>query len=208
MSERPPSYLRAYKLAQRVHGADFRTTLWASRESQRIRFAVMADTWPLDGKVVLDAGCGMGDFLEFLESERIRPARFIGIDALDEVIDKARRRTFAVDAEFHHADMVADPDALSIGQPEVICISGSLNTFTDRQFYRTLRDAWKRARQCLLFNFLSTHHGPGFPSEDEVARRRDPLKVLAEAFGYTRQVIVRHDYYRGHDCTMAWSREE
>ncbi len=204
MTTKPPKYLRPYQLAERLHGADFRATLWNSRESQRLRFQVLAETFPLAGRRVLDAGCGLGDLLEFLEQSGSAPAHYVGVDALESVIAEARRRTFATPAEFRHGDLVADPDLLAVGQPEVIVISGTLNTLTGRQFYATLERAYRSADQCLLFNFLSTHHSPRFGDGGGFVVRVDPVQVFAYGLRLTNRIVVRHDYYQGHDCTMAW----
>ncbi|MCG3181185.1 MAG: hypothetical protein BIFFINMI_03560 [Phycisphaerae bacterium] len=206
-SSRPPRYLRPYHFAERVHGADFRTTLWASRESQRIRFQVMAETFPLAGKRVLDAGSGMGDFLAYLEEVGQAPASYVGVDALGQVVAEARARPFATPAQFVLADLVEQPEVLRTGDPQVICISGTLNTYTPRLFFKVLDAAWSAAGECLLFNFLSTFHDPKFSPGGDVARRFDPLEVLRHGLAFTHHVILRHDYYHGHDCTMAWLKE-
>lgn len=200
-----PRYLRPYQLAQQIHGPDFRTTLWASRDSQRLRFSVMAEVLDLAGRRILDAGCGLGDFLAFLEEKSIRPARYIGLDALEEVIPRARQRKFDTPAEFHLGDLVADPGLLRTGDPEIICISGTLNTFPEELFFRALDDAFEAAGEALLFNFLSTHHAPRFGSDD-VARRHDPVAVMRHGLPLAGTVLVRHDYFDGHDCTMIWHK--
>ncbi len=205
---RNPKYLRPYRLAQRIHGADFRTTLWASRDSQRLRFSVMAEAIDLAGRRVLDAGCGLGDFLAFLEEHDIRPAAYVGVDALEEVIPRARQRRFETPAEFLLGDLVANPELLATGDPEIVCIGGTLNTFTEQQLLRTLDDAWAAAGVALAFNFLSIHHHARFTGGDDVANRHDPMMLLRRGLERAGRVQVRHDYFDGHDCTMVWHRPE
>jgi len=201
---KPPKYLRPYQMAEQIHGPDFRATLWNSRQSQRLRFEVMAETYPLGGLRLLDAGCGLGDFLAFLEEVGAPPARYVGVDALESVIAEARKRTFATPAEFLLGDLVADPSLLATGQPEVVAISGTLNTLSEKQFYATIERAWASAERCLLFNFLSTHHASRFGDGGGIVQRVDPVKVFACGLRLTCRIVVRHDYYQGHDCTMAW----
>ena len=204
MSTDSPKYLRLYRMAERLHGPGFQATLWSSRASQRIRFEVLAETYPLAGLRVLDAGCGLGDLLAFLEEVGQAPAGYVGVDALAQVIAEARRRTFATPAEFHLGDLIAQPDLLATGAPEVIVISGTLNTLEAEQFFAVLDRAFQAASRCVLFNFLSTHHAPMHPAGDGTIRRVDPVEVFEHGLRLTRQIIVRHDYYEGHDCTMAW----
>lgn len=199
-----PKYLRPYRLAAQVHGADFRATLWNSRASQRIRFEIMAETFDFTGRRVLDAGCGMGDFLAFLEEIGQRPAGYTGIDALPTIIDAARQRSFAAVTEFRVGDLVAEPGLFATGSPEVVVTSGMLNTLEPTDFFATLDRAYAAARVALVFNFLSTFHAPIHPPATSTIVRMDPAMVLAHGLRHTYKVIVRHDYYEGHDCTMAW----
>jgi SAM-dependent methyltransferase len=198
-----PDYLKPYTLAEQLHGPTFGATLWNSRASQRIRFQVMAEIFPLAGRTLLDAGCGMGDFLAFLEEIGQKPAKYTGIDALPAIIDEARRRTFQSPAEFIVGDLVAQPELLATGRPEAICISGTLNTLKDGQFYAALDHAFESAGQCLLFNFLSTKYLASAAISGTV-KRHDPAEVFARGLKRTGRIIVRHDYYDARDCTMAW----
>ena len=56
-----PQYLTPYKDWIDSHGPCFGATLWASPESQRLRFEVLTQMLYLPGKRILDAGCSRGD---------------------------------------------------------------------------------------------------------------------------------------------------
>jgi SAM-dependent methyltransferase len=200
-----PEYLKPYTIAEQLYGPTFGATLWNSRASQRIRFQVMAEIFPLAARRVLDAGCGTGDFLAFLEEVGQLPAAYTGIDALPTIIDEARRRAFRSPAEFIVGDIIAQPGLLATGQAEVICISGTLNTLKDAHFYAALDHAFDSASQCLLFNFLSTKYLASAAISGTVMRH-DPAEVFAHGLKRTGRIIVRHDYYEARDCTMAWLR--
>lgn len=147
----------------------------------------------------------MGDLLAFLEEIGQAPSGYVGIDALESVVAAAQRRQFKTPADFRLGDVVARPELfLAAGQAEVIVISGTLNTLGEAEFYRTLDHAFAAAGSCLMFNFLSTRHSPAYPPGGESIVRMDPVRVLEHALAMTRKVVLRHDYYDGHDCTMAW----
>ena len=61
---------------------------------------------PLEGRVVLDLGCGIGDQALALAA---RGARVIGFDSSEELLLEARARTIP-GAEFHAADLRSDFD--------------------------------------------------------------------------------------------------
>ena len=202
-----PSYLRPYLEAEKRHGAGFRATLWANRASQRRRFDILAETYSLTGRRILDAGAGMGDLLAYLEETERPPSHYVGLDALVHVTDAARQRVFKTPAEFLCGNLLERPALLRHGAPEVVVLSGTLNAFSDAEFRRLLDLAFEATERCLLFNFLSTRHSDRFPADAGISRRRDPLRVFEYGLNHTRSVIVRHDYFDGHDCTMAWLKE-
>lgn len=204
----PPadSYLHPYREAEDAHGHDFRVTLWASPKSQQTRFRVMSEMTPLVGKRILDAGCSRGDFAAWLLEHDVRYGRFIGIDGLEKVINYARRRNLP-DAEFHVGDFVTHPELLRTGEPEVVVISGSLNTMSNRAVRRTLEGAWAAAGEMLVFNFLSNRTGPGAPPQSRPARRLDTMGLIDWALSKTWAVRFRHDYFAdGHDATIMMAR--
>lgn len=203
----PPPYLQPYRSAEKRHGADFRTTLWANGASQRRRFEVLAETVRLANRRVLDAGAGMGDLLAYLEETGQDPAHYVGLDALAQMIAAARQRVFRTPAKFVHGDLLAEPGLLQEQQAEIVVISGTLNTFSDQQFYRALDHAFAAASDSLVFNFLSTYQSVRFADGDAISRRRDPVGVFAHGLQRTRHIVVRHDYFDGHDCTMAWIKD-
>ena len=197
------AYLDPYRDSALRHGADFQVTLWASRRSQQVRFEVFTELCDLSGKRLLDAGCSRGDLAAFLVEQGVDFARYVGIDGLANVIAYAQGRRLER-CEFHHGDFVTDPSLLATGRPEVILISGSLNTMTDVQVFTVLEAAWAQASEALIFNFLSDRCAIAAPPQDDFARRLDALRLIEWATGKTWSVVFRQDYFaRGHDaCIM------
>ena len=198
----PDPYLDPYRDAQDDFGNDFRVTLWASTRSQEQRFKVFNQMCYLPGKRLLDAGCSRGDLAAYLGQHGVDYAHYVGIDALPEVIDFARRRDLPR-AEFIAGDFVHDTSLLSTGRPQVILFSGTLNTMDDDTAMALLDAAWHACSQTLLFNFLSSRCTLDPKEELGPARRLDPLKYLDWALQRTTRVQLRHDYFKyGHDATI------
>ncbi len=198
----PDTYLDPYRDAQDDYGNDFRVTLWANTRSQEQRFKVFTQMCFLPGKRILDAGCSRGDLADYLTRKGVEYGRYIGIDGLPEVIDYAKKRGL-LRAEFHAGDFVADPSLLSIGKPQVITISGTLNTMDDTTAMALLDNAWRACSESLMFNFLSTRVTTNTHEELGPARRLDPLVYLDWALQRTPAVQLRQDYFkRGHDATI------
>lgn len=84
-----------YRERARRFGASFAAVEYSLREGQRCRFEATLRLlrfagWPEAGLRVLDVGCGLGDFLDFLREHSVRVARYVGIDVAPEMIEHAR----------------------------------------------------------------------------------------------------------------------
>lgn len=144
-----PDYLRPYLAASKLHGASFPTLLWASPDTQEARFGAFASALDLSGVSLLDVGCGRGDLLAFLHARDIRPADYLGIEAVPALADAAEAKGLTV----LRRDFILDPACLFTGS-DVIALSGSLNTAPDDAFYATLKRCFDAAARHFVFNFL------------------------------------------------------
>ena len=197
-----PAYLAVYAEAADRSVPNYRAACWECARSQGRRFEILAGLSSLSGKCVLDAGCSRGDFARYLLDEGIDFARFIGIDAIPEVIAEANRRALAR-SEFYVGDLVLEPTLLATGKPDVICISGTLNTLTEEQALSVLDSAWLSVTESLVFNFLWTGRVPSRRRRRTSIRRLPTIRLLEWAFERTTQVAFRQDYFdHGHDATI------
>ena len=201
------AYLQPYHAAQARHGNTFEATLWANPKTQKLRFDVFAEIVDFTGKRVLDAGCSRGDFAAYLTEHGIAYDTYVGVDGVPDVLDYARQRRLP-DATFVHGDFVKHPDLLATGDPDIIAISGSLNTMDPPVAMRVLEGAWDAAGEALIFNFLSDRASKRAVPQAHPARRLPTLELLKWAFAQTAAVRFRQDYFTaGHDATILMSRE-
>jgi SAM-dependent methyltransferase len=195
-------YLSPYREAQRDHGSDFGVTLWANERSQRLRFRVMTEMVFMPGKRVLDAGCSRGDFAAYMLEKDVAYGSFVGVDAVEPVIDFASSRGLAR-SRFVTGDFVNDASLLATDRPQIVAISGSLNTMDDDTAMGVLDAAWRATSETLVFNFLSDRASERAPKQTDPARRLPTLKLLDWAMRQTPSVRMRQDYFRfGHDATI------
>ena len=207
-----PDYLKPYTDAMKEHGPAFESTLWNSPEKQAARFDVIEGMVDLTGRIVVDAGCGLGDLAQRLTETGVEYGLYIGLEAMPEFVDAASAREIP-EAACAVADFVADGRVFSDlqkheilqGHPiDVVVFSGSLNTLGEEAMLNVLERAWEAAGEALVFNFLSTRHHRG-PAGDETAPafRVDPVRVLEWAMQRTPNVLFRQEYFQGHDATVA-----
>ncbi|MEM1208447.1 MAG: class I SAM-dependent methyltransferase [Planctomycetota bacterium] len=226
---RTDDYLEPYRQAAAAHGGGFASTLWHSRDGQRLRFEVIAAMlsglgdsplgpddraeggepgWPVEpfglaGRRVLDAGCGPGDFAAWMVEHRIAYGRYTGVDGVAEVIEHAASRDLPR-ASFVAGDFVSEPALLATGEPSIVTLSGALNTMGDDVAVRLLESMWAAAGEGMAFNFLSGRCSPGRAGASYPARRLPTDRLLAWAMSRTPLVRFRQDYFPGgHDATIA-----
>ena len=195
MSERP-DYLEPYERAARRHGAGFGSLLWASPQTQGLRFEAMRRLIDFHGKRVLDVGCGRADLLDYLIAGKVRVASYTGIEGVATLADAARAKRHPA-CEIIAADFLAEPQHMMIGA-QVVVISGSLNTMEAEGFYATLRRAYEAAGDSLVFNFLCSSRLAGA----DYLRWHPTDEVMGFARTLSDRVRKLEDYLPG-DCTVA-----
>lgn len=202
------AYLQPYRDAQQRHGTDFDVTMWATPRTQRLRFEVFCQMLDLSGKVVLDAGCSRGDFAAYMVERGVKYKRFVGVDGIAEVIDFARQRGLPA-ADFVVGDFVKDVQFLATDRPQVVTISGTLNTMDLPTALRVLDGAWAGCSEALAFNFLSDRASPEAPAQEYPAQRLPTMALLDWALTQTSNVQFRQDYFaHGHDATLLLQKFE
>lgn len=195
-------YLALYQQAPDETVPNHAAACWESVAVQERRFEVLSDLYPLAGRRILDAGCSRGDFAAWLLERGVSFARYTGIDAIPDVVAQARRRQLDR-CEFVCGDLLENPSLLAAYQPDVVCISGTLNTLLVPQAFALLESAWTAAREALLFNFLSDRAGPQASVQTDPIRRLPTLELISWALARTPLVAFRQDYLdHGHDATI------
>ncbi len=194
MSSNHPPYLDPYLRAARQHGAGFQSLLWASPQTQEARFAALVRLCDFAGRRVLDAGCGRADLYDYLLQNRMRPAHYVGLEAVPDLAAAARAKPHR-DYQIVNADFVREPHRLLAGA-DLVVFCGSLNTLDTDRFYATLRAALSATGRTLLFNFLSSPHLAGAPW----LTWHRPEAVLAYVTQFGDAAIL--DDYTPGDCTI------
>jgi SAM-dependent methyltransferase len=199
----PEPYLLPYLRAADKHGADFPSLLWASPQTQSARFNAIERLGRLHGKSVLDVGCGRADLLDFLLDRGVRPADYVGIEAVEELARAAEARRRRMNpVRILRADFVREPLKLFVAA-DVVVFSGSLNTIEDDAFYTTVHRAFEACAETLVFNFLANAYLAGA----DYLRWRRPADVVAFASQLSPDVHTLDDYLHG-DFTVAIRKSE
>ncbi|KIG18405.1 hypothetical protein DB30_00690 [Enhygromyxa salina] len=217
MTDDRRDYLGPYQRAVISHGPGFPALLFGSREHQQRRFAVLGGAISLAGRRIADLGCGHGDLLTWLDERDIEYADYLGLEAVPEFAEIARKRMTEraqPRATFVLADFVAAPDRVDAlvrdHNANTIVLSGSLNTLDEAAALAVLERAWAaldaQPGGVLGFNFLSG--GGDWERPSTRLPRRDTQGWIAWALARTARVIFCQHYLGAHDATIVMYRPD
>jgi RimJ/RimL family protein N-acetyltransferase/SAM-dependent methyltransferase len=181
--------IRHYSKLVEEHGSGPRAMDWASREGQRLRFAVLAAVGPLRGAEVLDVGCGQGDFLGWLRESGF-DGRYHGIDATPAMIEVAHKAY--PEGAFEVRNLLKQPPGEAAYDYAFASGVFALRQVEPAEFLREVVSALFRAcRKAAAFNSLSSWA----PTQEPGEFHADPLETLAYCRTLTPWVALRHDYH-------------
>jgi SAM-dependent methyltransferase/RimJ/RimL family protein N-acetyltransferase len=182
-------------------GLDAKSADWASRETQTLRFKVLASVDRIAGRRILDVGCGTGEFLAWLRGEGIG-VDYTGIDVSAGMAATARQRFPDVTIL---QGSVTDLPRL-VGAPFDHVFASGIFTFRQshpRAFVEAAVEAmFSLCTRSTSFNVLSAWAPDPEPGEFSLA----PEDAIAIGRRYTSRLALRHDYHRG-DMTLHLYRE-
>jgi trans-aconitate methyltransferase len=119
-----PDIREDYANSLKQYGPGPKALLWWDYRSMAIRFRELVKDVPVDGKTILDAGCGMGDLLPYLYAKAPN-FKYLGVDKTEEFIDIAKQRYEG------HDFKVGDPFNGHVGLHDVVLSSGVMNGNVD-----------------------------------------------------------------------------
>lgn len=172
-----------------AHGYDVRTVGWGSRADQWLRFAVLSRGIDFNGKSILDVGCGLGDFVAFLDANGQSGYSYTGIDLSPKLIAEATSRFGGEQRTFKVADILTDP----VGSFDIVICSGALSFRLDDNLAlaeRMIARMFELARGSICVNFLSSR----VDYQLEKNFHFEPERMLAFGLSLSRWVRLHHDY--------------
>lgn len=171
------------------HGLSHRSLNWGSKESQQKRFAILSDIGDLSSKNVLDVGCGLGDYCEWLKKQ-FGNVTYHGIDITEAMINEAQRRFPEV--EF----LIASVDKLPDVSFDYVFASGIftyLGVNPYEQMFFTIKEMFSRASIGVGFNSLCSW----VKTKEKHEFYSDPVKVIKYCSSLTTKLVLRSDYHMG-----------
>lgn len=165
-----------------------------SAEGQLFRFEKLLEIGDLDGRRVLDLGCGLGHFFPVL-TERFPRASYLGIDVAGDLV--AAAAAAYPEGRFVERDVLRDGLEGSFDYVLMSALFNDPGPDAEEFLHSMLEVAFSHAEIGVGFNFISTYVN----TVEEDLAYHDPVAVTDFVLRtLTRRVAVDHHYER---CDVA-----
>jgi len=172
----------------RKYGHDPRACDYGRVESQAIKFQVLSAATSMNGKSILDVGCGFADYYRYL-SGMAKDIRYVGLDITQGMISESKRLDPELDLRCGNI-LDWDSDELF----DVVTANGIFYLINDDSLGKMqdiIRAMYKRANEVVAFNSLSSWA----PDKEAGEFYADPMQTLDFCRTLTPWVSLRHDYH-------------
>ena len=181
--------IKLYQNLLSEHGDSFRSLDWGSQESQIKRFKILADIGISNVDSVLDVGCGLADFNEWLQ-KHCPGVNYSGIDITPEMISHAKIRYPKLELFNKTIFEIDAPD----GSYDYLTASGifAFRKENPHEYvFATIEKMFNLCRKGIAVNSLSLWASTRATEEFYA----DPLVIIDFARTLTPRVVLRHDYH-------------
>ena len=180
-----------YEARLATHGFDVAALKSGGYEKQFARHSVHAALFALEGRSVLDVGCGIAMFYRFLRNSGVSVGSYTGIDIVEPFLE-FDRSTYP-EARFLSLDIANDPIAAL--EPDVVFMSQMFNARyaeTDNEAFarHIIERFFRTAREGVVVDFMSSY----VDYREDEHHYFDPEAIFAFAKSLTPFVTLRHDY--------------
>jgi len=188
--------LNSYRASLAKYGVSPRALKWKTKEAALVRYRELFWDLDIEGKSILDVGCGFGDIINFLKS-KTNNFSYFGIDLVPEFIEIARRNH--PEANFVIGDFFSYKFERSF---DIVVCCGALNSALENleSRFEAIKKMFSLASWALSFNMAGNHPQPLNKKGGRVYYV-DSLEVLNFCFSLTSNLIFRH-HYREKDFTI------
>jgi SAM-dependent methyltransferase len=131
------------------HGDSPEASQYSNRETQEKRFEILLQIGNLEGKKILDFGCGTGHLATYIKQKGIS-VTYTGVDIVEDLFEVLRQK--------HPEHIFCKFSDIADQKFDYVLISGVFNNKIDdnRDFYqRTIKQCFSMVSEGLAFNMMS-----------------------------------------------------
>lgn len=168
--------------------------LWWDYRSMAIRFRELVRLVPVEGKTIMDAGCGLGDLLPYLYAKSVN-FRYVGYDIKPEFIEEASKHFEG------HDFKVGDPLNNRLGLYDIVISSGAMNGNVKnwlKKRQKMIATLFDQTGEVLAFNMAG---GVNPPPSDSLIAYADANEIYEYCKTLAKDVNLNTGYLR-NDFTI------
>jgi ubiquinone/menaquinone biosynthesis C-methylase UbiE len=165
---------------------------WKDQASQFLRFEYLIKDFDIQGKTILDVGCGLGDLYQFLTNKFGDNFQYIGIDISSALLTQAKLNYPADNAQFIECDIFTFQEYCSTDIDYAV-ESGMLSfkvANNEQYAQQVMAKMFQLAKLGCSLNFLSTN----VDFQLDKNHHYDPEQVTAWAIKLTSNLTLYDDY--------------
>lgn len=174
-------------------GSDPRTLGWDTRAHQIKRFSAANRFIPKSATSIVDIGCGLADFYEYLDHKN-RKIDYTGVDINPDLLHECKHRY--PNNHFYCTNILNDDTAHLSAEWGVMfgVLNFRFDEFNNMEYAKQMiENAFSIVSDGLIVDMLSVNLSPGYPEEDFVYYYK-PGDMLNMALEMTNNVMLVHDY--------------
>jgi len=139
-----------YKRVIKKYGISARGVHWNCEESQYLRFEILTKFIKnnIKNSEIIDAGCGFGEYYNYLFDNDFKPKKYIGIDCEEEMIAQASKRF--LNTKFILKNILED----KLPRADYYICSGAMNILKEEEVLTFIKNSYKASNKGFIFNFL------------------------------------------------------
>ncbi|MBX4190567.1 class I SAM-dependent methyltransferase [Candidatus Saccharibacteria bacterium] len=188
-----------YDKSLQQFGPGPKALLWWDYRSMALRFRELVKDVPVEGKTIMDAGCGLGDLLPYLYAKSAN-FKYTGYDIKPEFIEEAKRRYEG------HEFKLGDPLNKRLGLYDVVISSGVMNGNVKnwlKKRQKMIANLFDQTGEVLAFNMAG---GIKPMPPDSLIAYADANEIYEFCKTLTKQVKLNTDYL-DNDFTIVMSKK-
>ncbi len=139
-----------YQEAILKYGISAHGVHWNSKASQYKRFDILTEfiCEDINNSTIIDAGCGMGEYFNYLMNEHFTPKNYIGLDCEVDMINISKKRY--PQTNFEVKNVLID----TLDYADYYICSGAMNILDIDEFNIFILNCYEKSNKGFLFNFL------------------------------------------------------
>jgi SAM-dependent methyltransferase len=139
-----------YKSAIKKYGISAKGVHWNSQFTQYKRFEIITNFIKneIRNSVIIDAGCGFGEYYNYLFDNDFKPKSYIGIDCEEKMIELASKRF--LNTNFYVKDILKD----ELFVADYYICSGAMNILEKEEIFIFIKKCFEASNVGFVFNFL------------------------------------------------------